>query len=114
MVGQTLVQTEWLQLYEATGDVTYRGDASAALFGFAAFQLGDVVKVVRTSDAPIITGFGTGSTGELRILYTKDADATETPSVIVPQDTIITLTDLQTEAAASTNFADFQARIAAL
>ncbi|MCP4744445.1 MAG: hypothetical protein GY871_19780, partial [Actinomycetales bacterium] len=94
LTGKTLVDTEWVRLYDGAGQIAYTGDASASVFGFVPYEDGTDLKVIRTTNAPITSGFtgtpsGEGHSGELRIFYTKDADSTDVASVIVPQDSLI-------------------------
>ena len=109
------VEVELIRGYDNTGAIEYRGMTSVGQFGFFMSLSGAANALsIGRSTADSSTNWGSGSIMGIRTRWQDSTDTVGATSVIVPQTEVLTLAAHQTETAASTDFADFQARIAAL
>jgi len=109
------VEVEIIRGYDDNGSIEYRGGTSVGQFGFFTYVTGasnDLYVGRSTTDSTSVFD-GSSILG----IRTRWQDSTDTPgatSIIVPSTAVISTADLKTETAAATDFANFQARIAAL
>jgi hypothetical protein len=109
------VEVEVIRGFDNTGGVEYRGQTSVGQFGFFTYvNVATPSLFIGRSTTDNGLSFGTGSVMGIRTRWQDSTDTPSTAYVAVPEAGVITLATLQAETAAATDFADFQARIAAL